>query len=88
MVATDDVIGISDPDAGWSLVSVEKTPRAADINNKIVLDQILSLDSILNEDSVAHSVVGHVVLHAQIMNAVNSDSSVKGVMDRIVSDVR
>jgi len=36
MVASDDVIGVCDPDAGWRLICVEKTPRAAHINNQIV----------------------------------------------------
>jgi hypothetical protein len=88
MVASDDIIRVCNPDTGRCLVCVEKTPRAADVYNQIILDQILGLSRILNENSVAHSVVRHIILHAQIMNSVDGDSSIEGVVDRIIADVR
>ena len=87
MIATDDVIRVCDPNTGWSLVSVEQTPRAADVDNEIVFNQILCLSGVLNENSVTHSMVGHVILHAQIMDSVDSDSTVEGVMDSVIADV-
>jgi len=37
---------------------------------------------------VAHCVVSYIILHAQVMNAVNCDSSVESMMDGVVAHVR
>ena len=60
MVTAEDVIWVSDPEACWSLVSIEKTVRFTSVDDQVVLDEILGLNGILNEHSVAHSLVVHI----------------------------
>ena len=88
MIVPNDVIRVSDPNASWRLIGIEKTPRTTNVNNEITLDQILSLSGIFNEDCVAHSMVCDIVLHSEVMNTMNGHSSVESVMNRIVSHVR
>ena len=88
MVASDDVVWVSDPDGSWSLISVEERPGATDIEDQVVLNEILALNSIFNEDCVAHSVIGDVVLDAQVVHSVDCHSSVERVMDSVVTHVR
>ena len=88
MVATEDIVGVSDPETGGGLVSVEQTHGAAHVNNQVVLDEVLGLGGVLNKDGVTHSVVGHIVLHAQVVHAMDGHSSIEGVMDGVVAHVR
>ena len=87
MIPTNDVVWVGDPDAGWGLIGVQETPGASDVNDEIVLDQVLGLSGIFDEDGVAHSVVGDVVLDAQVVDAMDGHSSVESMMDGIVSNV-
>ena len=82
------VVGVGDPDASGRLISVQERPRATNINDEVILDQVLSLGSILNEDRVAHSVISNVVLYTQIVNTMDGHSSVESVMDGVVTNVR
>ena len=41
----------------------------------------MRLDAVLDEDRVAHSVVGYVVLHTEVVDTVDRHSSVESVMD-------
>jgi len=88
VVANKDIIWISDPEASRGLIGVEQTPRAANVKYQVVFDIVLGLDGVFDENCVAHSTVGYIVLNAQVVNAVNSDGSVVGVMDCIISNVR
>ena len=88
MVVSDDVIGCSDPHGSWGLISVEQTPRTANIDDQVVFDQILGLDGILDEDGVTHSVVSNVVLDTEVVHTVDGDSSVESVMDGVIAHVR
>ena len=88
MVANKDIIWISDPEASRGLIGVEQTPRTANVNYQVVLDIVLGLYGVFDENCVAHSMVGYVILNAQVVNTVNSDGSVIRVMDCIVPNVR
>ncbi len=88
MVVPDDVVRAGDPDGCRGLVSVEQTPRAADVDNEVALNEVLGLCGILDEDGMAHGVVGDVVLYAQVVHTVDGHSSVEGVMDGVVAHVR
>ena len=88
VVISDNVIWVCDPDASRSLISVEKTPGTTHVNDQIVLNQVLRLSSIFNEDSVAHRVISYVVLDSEVVDTVNCDCTVEGVMDGIISHIR
>ena len=77
VVTTDNVVGVGKPDRGRRLISVKERPGAAHIKDKVVLDKVLGLNTILNEDSVTHSVVGNIVLHAEIVNAMDCHCTVE-----------
>ena len=88
MVVADNIVWVREPDRGRGLVSVEKRPRASDIEDQVVLDQILRLNTILNEDSVAHSVVGDVVLYTEVVHAMNRHCTIERMVDGIVTHIR
>ena len=79
---------MSKPERGWSLVSVEKTPRSFGLDNQVILNETVGLGGILNEDTVAHSIVSHVVLHFEVMHAMDSYSTVVSLVNRIVAHIR
>lgn len=87
VVASHDVVGVSDPDASWGLIGVEQTPGTSCVDNQIVLNEILGLSSILNEDSVAHVLVCDVVLDSEVVHTMNRHSSVVCLPDGIVSHI-
>lgn len=60
MIASEDVVGVCDPEACWSLVSIEETVRCTRVDDEIVLNQVISLNSIFNKDGMAHRFVDHV----------------------------
>ena len=88
MVASNDVIWVSDPDACWALVSVEKTVRFTSVNDQVVLDQIIGLNGIFNEHGVAHRLVVHVARDLEIVDAVEGRATIVGLVDRVLLDVR
>ena len=47
------------------------------------MNLVAGFHCVFNEDSVAHSVEGHIVENSEIMNAMQSDGSVVGVPDGI-----
>lgn len=55
------VVRTSDPVAGWRLIRVEKGPAPLGHNDAVLLDQVLLLDSILNEDDMTFDIVANVV---------------------------
>lgn len=87
MVASNDVIWVRDPDASWGLVSVEKTVRFTSVNDQVVLDEILSLNGIFNEDSMAHRLVVDITGDLEIVNTVEGRAAIVGLVDRVPLDV-
>jgi len=87
-VVANDVIRVGDPDGRRGLIGVEQRPRAAHVENQVALNQILALNGILNEDSVTHGVVSYIVLHTQVVHAMDGYSTVERMMDGIVAHIR
>lgn len=87
VVIADDVVRVSDPERSRGLVSVQQTPRATHVHNQVALDQVFGLDSILDKDGMAHSVISNIVLHAKVVDAMDRHSSVERVMNGVVADV-
>ena len=53
MVADEDIVWISDPEASRGLIGVEQTPRTANVNYQVVFDIVLGLYGIFDENCVA-----------------------------------
>lgn len=88
VIVSEDVIWVSDPERSRCLVSVKETVRGSRVYDQVSIDQIFSLCSVFNEDSVSHDVVGHVVLDGQVVNAVQSRSTVVRLVNGVVPNVR
>lgn len=88
VISAENVVWMGDPEAGWSLVSVEKTVRFTSVNDEIVLNQVLRLDGILDEHGVAHGLVVDVAGDFKVVNTVECGASVVSLMDRVLLDVR
>ena len=88
MVVANDIVRACEPNTCRCLISVEKTPRTAHIDNKIVFDEVLRLCTVFDEDGMSHSVVSHVVLDPQVMYTMDGHGTIEGVMDGIVTHVR
>ena len=56
------------------------------ISHAVVHDLATRLDAFLHEEAVTHSVVGDIVLHPQVIRAVNRHAAVVGVVDCGVID--
>ena len=47
-----------------------------------LLDELIAgLDAVFHEETVAHGVVGHVVLHLQVVGAVHRHAAIEGIVD-------
>ena len=88
MVAFYDIVRIGYPNARRSCVRVEQRRRTSHIYDQVAFDCVLGFCGIVHKDSVAHRVINNVVLHAQVMDSVNSHCPVKGLVDCIVFNVR
>lgn len=73
---------MSDPEAGWSLISVETRPRAFHLHHQVVVHVVLALHCILDEDVVTLHIVDNIVGQSQIVRAVQSVGAVEALMGR------
>jgi predicted lipoprotein len=51
------------------------------------VNNIVSLNGIFDENVVARNIKHHISFNSEVVSAVNSQSSVKGLMGRVTSDV-
>src|SRR5690606_35638067 len=57
------------------------------LDGQVPDEAVAGLDAVLDEEAVAHGVVGHVVLDAEVVGAVHRDAAAIGVVDRGIPDV-
>jgi hypothetical protein len=88
VVVSEDVVGMSDPETSWSLISVKQRPRPLGLHNQVAFDQVVGFGSIFNENGVTHGVVRNIVLNGEIVDSVESDGSVVSLMDGITLSIR
>lgn len=48
-VASDNIVGVCNPEGSWGLVSVEQTPGSPRVDDKVALDEVVRLNSIFDE---------------------------------------
>ena len=60
---------------------------ALGLDGEVLHELVAVLDAVLEEEAVAHGVVGHVVLDAQVVRAVHGHAAVVRVVDGRVLDV-
>lgn len=80
MVSNENVVRMGDPEASWCLICVQKTPGPLGLDDQIVLDVIVGLNSILNEYSVAFHFISNILLKPEVVSSVKSESSVVTLM--------
>src|SRR4051812_35294705 len=88
MVSSPDVVRIGDPETCWGLISIEKRGRGHGVDNKVVFDDIVSFNTIFDEDSMSHNPVSNILLNFEEMDTMNSDGSVVTVMNSITEYIR
>ena len=72
---------------GDYLVDSEETPDGAHDRDEVVADRVEALRAVLGEDGVPPRVEDHVVLDEEVVDAMDRDAAVEGVVDRAVPDV-
>ena len=88
VVAHEDVVWVSDPEAGRSGVSVEQAEGWLGVHDQIVLNAVLGLDGVLDEYGVAHAVVVDVVLDSQVVHTVKRGASVVRLVNGVPTHIR
>mmetsp|Transcript_4311 Transcript_4311/g.10608 ORF Transcript_4311/g.10608 Transcript_4311/m.10608 type:complete len:573 (+) Transcript_4311:4183-5901(+) len=86
-IALDGVVGVGDPERCGCGVRVQQRVRRARQHSKVVAQDVLCFNAVLNEERVAHDVVRHIPLHAQVGHAVDGHGAVEGVVDGRIADV-
>jgi hypothetical protein len=87
MVASENVVRMSDPETSRRLISVEEGPTTLSLNDQVVFNQILGLSSVLNENSVAHSIVGYIVDDLEVVHSMKSNGTIVSLMDGVVPSI-
>jgi len=64
MIIDEVIVWIGDPEAGWSLVGVEQTPGSLCHDDEISGDIIVSFNTILDENIVAHSIENNILSYS------------------------
>ena len=88
MVSYPKIVGIRDPESGWRRIGVQDAMRGLDRNDEVMLNQVASFHTVLNEDVVAHAVVQYIMLISQIPGTMNRSASIKRIMDSVIPHVR
>ena len=83
MIVDKIVIWISNPDASWSLIGVEETPRPLGHHDQVSGDIVVSFNAVFDEYVVTHGIEDNVIRDSQILISVNS----KGSIERGVNSV-
>ena len=80
MVSNENIVWVSYPEACRSLISVEQAPRSLGLDDQVILDVVVGLNSILNKHSVALDFVSNVIFKPQVVSSVKGKSSVVTLM--------
>jgi hypothetical protein len=81
VVSPEDVIRMSDPEAGRCHVSVKATERWDNLDNKIIFNQVLCLCSVLNKEGMTHCSESKVLLNSEVVHSMECHCSVVSVVD-------
>ena len=84
---TELVVGVDDPETCRIDVGVEKGVGHPGEDGEVVLDDVVHLDSVLQEECEALDVVGNVVLNGGVGDVVKGAGSVVRVVDGVASHV-
>ena len=84
---TELVVGVDDPETCRVDVGVEKGVGHPGEDGEVVLDDVVHLDTVLQEECEALDVVGNVVLNSGVGDVVKCAGSVVRVVDRVASHV-
>jgi hypothetical protein len=82
------VVAVDEPVDGGRGVGGEAHEVLARVGAEVARDDVLSLQPVLDKVDVPARLEGHVVLHAQVVDAVDGDGAVERVVDRVLAHVR
>lgn len=87
MITYEDVVRISNPITSRSLISIQKTPGCFSAYCQVIFENILSFNSIFDEEGMAQCLINYIVLDSEIVHLMDGDCSVVGMMDSIASNI-
>ena len=76
MVVDDVVLHGHDPENGRRLVCVQEARRRQSLDSKVILYDVVFLNTVFYEEGVAHDHVYNIVLQAQAVGGVNGRAAV------------
>ena len=86
MIPGEDVEGGGHPEGGWLSVRGDGGARSGD-QAEVVVKSVVLLSTILEEVTVAHCVVSHIVAYSHTMCAMDSDAPLEVVMKGVVDGI-
>jgi len=87
VVVNEVVVWVCDPETTGRSIGVEETPRSLSHRNKVSMNLVVSLNCVLDEDIVTHSVVDDIVSNSEIACTVHGEGSVETGIDGVSNDV-
>lgn len=80
VVPDNCVVGVGDPIAGDSYITLEHGERSDRTYHEVVLDYVVRLYPILNKNVVTFHPEAHVLLYCQVMGSVDGQHTSVGVV--------
>jgi len=80
VVAVKVVGRVSYPEGSHRDISLEHIRDSERTDGKVVADDVMSLNAVLDEEVVPMDSVSYVLLNSQVVNSVDSDDSGEGLM--------
>jgi hypothetical protein len=75
MISDDVIGGVCDPDTGRGKVCLEHAFTSSGRDNQIILDKVISFNSVFQKYIVSYTFISHIVNNSQIVGGVNSNYS-------------
>ena len=87
VVMPDSVVGVSNPESGGLLISVQHGAGWPRKDSQVILNGVHFFETILNKEVVTLASVGNIPFEQSHMSSVNGHSAVESVMNTKTSEV-
>ena len=86
-ITSQIIVWVGNPEARRSHVSVQERVTRLSLDDKITLNAVLGLDTVLEEDGMTFRVVVYVANDAEVFDSVKGCASIEGIEEYIIHDV-
>ena len=87
MISSQNIVRVCDPETSRCLIRIKKTPRFLCQYSQIMFQIVLGLSCIFNEECMSFYIIGYIIYQSEIVNTVNSASTIIRLMNRISLDI-